>query len=415
MRFLFFIMLFYTASLAGNLVELIKKAHSNELADIAQLEQKRSRTMKDQIARSYYPSLTLGGNYIDFSDTGSNSPDNVGEIYAGIGFTIYDGGKRESLIDKHSALIDASDASKDNTLNQLSLETSKLYFEALALSSAIEAKRHENKHLKTELNRLIRYEAVGSAAKDDVEKIRANLALGEANLSELELYLEDIHLQLWRLTGENVAIDGGSEVLDPKKEVLEIEEIYNRPSLREADALVKSAQENISLEYSSKLPILKINNEYVYNHNEFESGEPINWDQPDSYNRFTITGVWKIFDFGSTDKAVEVARIDKLKADYQLKFEKRKANLEYRFSSKALELSKRKIEASEARLEAAEITFDYIEKKYHAGVVNNVTYLSALSDRFNAEAELAKNRMNYEANKAEYWYVVGKPIMEKVK
>jgi len=123
-----------------------------------------------------------------------------------------------------------------------------------------------------------------------------------------------------------------------------------------------------------------------------------------------LTASWKIFDFGSTNSAYESAHKEYLSKTSQLAYEKHKAKASLKSAQNSYDIAKRKVEASKARLKAADMTYELVQKKFQNGIVNNVAYLDALSDKYNALSELQTSINDVEYQKAVVLFEMGKEI-----
>lgn len=56
------------------------------------------------------------------------------------------------------------------------------------------------------------------------------------------------------------------------------------------------------------------------------------------------------------------------------------------------------------------MTYELVKKKFQQGIVNNVTYLDALTDKFNARSQLQTALNEVEYQKAVLLYEMGKEI-----
>ena len=64
---------------------------------------------------------------------------------------------------------------------------------------------------------------------------------------------------------------------------------------------------------------------------------------------------------------------------------------------------------------AADKTYEYVNKKFQANVVDNVTYLDALTEKYEAQAMYTRALNNYEYEKAAYYFYASKDIKEFVR
>jgi len=119
---------------------------------------------------------------------------------------------------------------------------------------------------------------------------------------------------------------------------------------------------------------------------------------------------WKIFDFASTSSNAQAAYLNYLSKNSELSYAKYKAKASFKNAQNSYKTSLAKIEAAKAKLQASEMTYELIKKKFQQGIVNNVSYLDALSDKFNSNSQLQTALNEVEYQKAVLLYEMGENI-----
>jgi outer membrane protein TolC len=135
----------------------------------------------------------------------------------------------------------------------------------------------------------------------------------------------------------------------------------------------------------------------------------------DTQNIFKVNLAWKIFDFGATNDTYNSNYKLYLGAKSNYEYEKSKANVDLQLAIKAHKIAQMQIESTSLALKAANATYNAIESKYQSGLVNNVAYLEALSEKSNAISQLQNAKNNLEIKKANILYHSGKNLWEYVK
>lgn len=396
--------------LAGNLNELIGLSTQNETLKALKIQIQSSKKQRGTIINSYLPNLEVGANLDTVLNENMMTPKISTSTYAKSSYIIYDGGKKDALLNEQTNLIDVAKYNYLNNENSLILETIKLYFAKLSTFANIEAKNQEIEQLKAELLRLEKFYKVGSASKDELEKIKARVSLSEADLAELDLSMQKLELNLEWLVGKKIEIEDGSNLKEPQDE-----ESFSRADIKAEEANLKALKEVANAKKSAYLPIVKIEDTFSFYNYHYDNKPNFDLGLVDEQNKLSINLFWKIFDFGANKNSYE-ASILHYKAKYQsLIANEKKANLELNYAKKALNIAKTKINASETRVISADETYEAIKKKFRVGVVNNVVYLDALKDKFEAKAYLEMAKNDYEVKKAEYYYYAGLNIREYVK
>jgi len=86
-----------------------------------------------------------------------------------------------------------------------------------------------------------------------------------------------------------------------------------------------------------------------------------------------------------------------------------------RLARKRLHAVQTQIASARSALHAARSSYETVKKKYEAGVVDNVTYLDALSQRTMAQARYEATRYDYEIAKAVYYFYAGQALTRTIR
>ena len=163
---------------------------------------------------------------------------------------------------------------------------------------------------------------------------------------------------------------------------------------------------------SSNYPTLYFNNRLTYNEYSYDDETLDTGMLVDTQNIASLNISWNILDFGSTTDKYESTYQEYLSNLSILEHQKAIADVDYRLAKKSLEISKDKIEATRSTLEAASATYELIKLRYQNGIVDNIAYLQALSEKFEASRGYKRALYDYEVKKAELIYYSGKNIKE---
>lgn len=393
---------------ANSLTELIDLSLENEQAKSATMNIRSAKASLEATKNGYLPSFTIGSSYTNTSNERQNGePKHSTSTYGTISYTIYDGGRKDALIAGSTKNYQATSLSKKNLDNQLVLNTTSIYFNLLSLHSSIEAKEQQIEQLKADQKRLEQFALAGAAAKDEVEKIRADLALSQTQRSQLLLNYRSAQFDLEELTGAFTIPVQGASLKEPMAEKKQV-----RADIQANEKSVQALLYTAQSEKADLRPQVSIQDTFSFYDREFD---PDSGDNSYHQNKMMLSFEWKIFDFGATNKRYEASRLAYERSKKDLELAKRRADIRYAYALKALELAKVTITSSAARLTSANATFDAISKKFKAGIVDNVAYLDALSDKYSAKADLETAKNDYEIRKAEFYYYAGLEIKEMIR
>jgi len=398
--------LFPLLAMAGNLPELLNLAEQNKLVESSRYSVESAQEKEYATKSSYLPSLSLGANqtfnqvesllYPDKSRTGS----------ATLSFVLYDGGKRGALFDQQEALVRYATFSLASTQNNVSLNVVYYYYNYLSTLASKEATLQKKEQLEAERYRLEKFLSVGTTTEDELQKIVSNIEQTNVDLLTLDNTLNNISNALEYLTGTRVSVEKGS--------ILRLENTQENASERfdilAMEQNVQSVRSEADIAKSGYLPTIKLQDSYSRYKYDYENPYFAAQNDGDHQNTITLALEWKIFDFGSTSASSESARKNYLAKSSELAYEKSKAKASLKSAQNSYQTALAKIEAARAKLSASSMTYELVKKKYQQGLVNNVSYLDALSDKYSATSQLQTALNEVEYQKAVLLYEMGREI-----
>ena len=389
---------------AGNLPELLKLAEQNKQVESSRYQLEAAKENEYATKSGYLPSLSFGANQTYNQQENMLSPEKSRTGAATLSFTLYDGGKREAQFSKQDALVKSATFSLASTQNNVSLNVIYYYFNYLSTLASKTAMLQKLEQLHAERLRLEKFVSVGVATEDELQKIISSIEQSKVDLLTLENTLNNISNTLEYLTGESVHVELGSSVVFNQT----VQDDVRRFDILALEQSVQSAQADVKIAKSPHLPSIKIEDTYSRFKNDY--GNPA-WNSDENHqNTVQLSLQWKIFDFGSTSAGAQAAQKTYLAKSSELAYEKHKAKANLKSAQNSYQTALAKIEAGKARLHASEMTYELVKKKFQQGIVNNVTYLDALSDKFNAQAQLQTALNEVEYQKAVLLYEMGQEI-----
>ena len=389
---------------AGNLPELLKLAEQNKQVESSRYQLEAAKENEYATKSGYLPSLSFGANQTYNQQENMLSPEKSRTGAATLSFTLYDGGKREAQFSKQDALVKSATFSLASTQNNVSLNVIYYYFNYLSTLASKTATLQKLEQLHAERLRLEKFVSVGVATEDELQKIISSIEQSKVDLLTMENTLNNISNTLEYLTGESVHVELGSSVVFNQT----VQDDVRRFDILALEQSVQSAQADVKIAKSPHLPTIKIEDTYSRFKNDY--GNPA-WNSDENHqNTVQLSLQWKIFDFGSTSAGAQAAQKTYLAKSSELAYEKHKAKASLKSAQNSYQTALAKIEAGKARLHASEMTYELVKKKFQQGIVNNVTYLDALSDKFNAQAQLQTALNEVEYQKAVLLYEMGQEI-----
>jgi outer membrane protein len=408
-RYISALLLSSSLLLAGeDLKMLLDAAHQNDLVE-AYVQQTRSARLEYRSARSsYLPRVDLGASATLVDEKGSIDVGETYNAYAKASLTLFDGFKRENILDEKRSRIHASESDLEAYRKSLSLEVAQNYFNLLNLYGDIDAQLQNRKQLQEQLRRQERFLEARIVTAEEVERIKAALANADYQIEQLRYSAEALEYALHTLTG--IVIDEllPSRIAEPGS--LKTSEPDAIRALRyQAQATGYSAKQSNPAFY----PTISVEDTYgFYEYRDEPTGFPI--DRAEKQNRFMAVLSLNLLDFSSASEREQALMAQKNALESQIAYEQKRADADVQLSRKAITRAKALIAAAELALSASQKTYDAVEKKYNARIVDYVKFLDALYQKTDALAQYNRAKNTLQSAYAHYYYHAGYDLKEYV-
>jgi len=89
--------------------------------------------------------------------------------------------------------------------------------------------------------------------------------------------------------------------------------------------------------------------------------------------------------------------------------------MNFKLAGQSLKTTRVKLKSSKSALKAARSTYDVLKQKFEVGLVDNIAYLDALTQRTLAQARYKETIYDYEIRKSIYYYYAGKSPKEFIR
>lgn len=387
---------------AGNLNELLNLAEQNKQVEASRYSLEASKEKEYATKSEYMPNLTLGANQTFNQEKNMFTPEKSTTGSATLSFTVYDGGKREASFEQQQALVKSATFALASVQNNISLDVIYYYYNYLSTLANKESTLKKLEQLEAERNRLEKFLSVGAITADELQKIVSSIEQTKVDLLTLDNTLNNISNTLEYLTGQEVNIEKGSTVVYKDSTIEE----GKRLDILALEESVQSNKSEIQMAKAPNKPNIRIQD--TYSHYDFDY--PVATQSLEEQNSIQLLMEWKIFDFGSTSANAQAAYLNYLSKNSELAYAKHKAKASFKNAQNSYKTSIAKIEAAREKLQASEMTYELIKKKFQQGIVNNVSYLDALSDKFNSNSQLQTALNEVEYQKAVLLYEMGENI-----
>lgn len=396
---------------AENLKSLIEAAQSNELASAYEAQVHAASQSYDAAYRQILPRFELGGSSSWLDEKGSFDAGNINSAHATMKVALFDGFSRSNRLDERQSLLDAGQSDLEGLKKQLALQVATTYFSLQSTTGDIGVLEKKKTLLETELAKQEKFYAARIGTLEELERIRAEAAANDYRLEELRYRRDELASELEVLTGKTTESVEESSIEAPNE----------RLENREPDALRSLRKQGEALHYQAEqvadgnaYPVIALEDTYTwYDYNDDNAEGFI--ERVEKQNRLMVTLNYNLYDFGVTSAQEEALRAKKLAVDHETAYRKKEADAALKLSKRAIKRAQTLLHSAELSLRASTRSFEAVEKKYHAGVSDYVTYLDALAQQSEAQSNFNSARASLQIAYARYYYNAGYDLKEFVK
>ncbi len=399
------ILLLITLSIVVNattLKEMIQSGlQNNENIKALNLQNKAKQKTFFSVENIYNPIVTTGINYsklnLDIRDV------QVGSTLSGfvkVDIDLYNGGKNKALKNQKEYEYKSALFSTAISEKELALQIVTLFFQTKTTIQNIKIFQEKSATLKAQYERIkIKYD-IKMVTIDEVLKLQSEYETNEYTIQDLEYQKSDLLENLSLLVGKNIVSLDNSTL--PRVDDLEFIDSENIEALK---IDIKAQRENTKIVSAINKPQLKLQNSLtIYDYSDYN--EQFLKDLPDKQNQIMLNLTYNLFDTTSKDK-IEVSKLTELASKQKLNYVKNQEKINFKLAKKKLTTTKLKINSLKSAVEMGDTIYDMVKIKYQNGIVDNITYLDALSKKTYNKALYRQALNDYEIAKANYYFSSG--------
>jgi outer membrane protein TolC len=394
---------------AQGLKQLLTSAleNNNMVSSRTLMEQSRKKTLEASKS-SYFPTLDISGGYQSLNQRSYNTPGDTYNGSIGLGFDIYDGGYKSNTIKQNKKLVESAKFATSSYKKSLQLSVIEDFYNIKNTQSTIKALQEEKIQLQAELERITQFFQVGSATKDEVDKLQARLSNNLYQIETAKYQLLSLKKLLSIKVGMKINSVDDSSIIPPKFTDKELSD--------EIKSLMATAK---SYEYTAK----SINSGYMPNFRLEDTYSVYDYDRTDvthpeglsNQNKLLLSFSMRLYDDGNIKKQKESVMLQKLSLEKEIQQSKDEQDTNVELAISKIQTAKAQIQSAKSTLESAKSAYKTILEKYKVGAVDNVAYLDALTTQTNAMAQYDTALNDLQVAYANYYYYVNKNIKDYVK
>jgi outer membrane protein TolC len=381
----------------------IKAKEINIKAKIAQVEAAKS---------NYWPTVDVGADYSFMSPNYLVSPGQSGNIFASVRVNLYDGGRKDALLRAKDFEHEASLFEKDAFKKSITLAIVRHYYGIQSLKATLHALEERGTELKAQIKRVKKFLVAGLSTQEDVDKLVAVYENNNYNIENTKLTLETSEDNLALITGLSAKQLKRNYFKEPKKIHFEY---FDMIKVMQSNA--SSIEENANAIDAGYMPQVNLSDTYRKSHFDDMVSVPGGGDGflIDHQNKLMISVNMRLFDNGKMVKESEAVRYQKLSLLSEIDHAKKEQKMNFKLANKSLKTTRTKLKSSKSALKAAKSTYEVIRQKFEVGLVDNIAFLDALSQKTLAEARYKETIYEYEIKKSIYYYYAGKDPREFIR
>ncbi len=396
------------------LEELIAQgSKTNQLLESRRLQILAKEREVDAGESAFAPTLGVGANYLNNNVSSVAMPGETLSGYATLGLEIFDGGRRNALVNSKIYQRQISIFEKEAFEKSLSLNIINNFYTIKISKSNLEALQAASKELEAQLNRIRRFLTVGMAAQEDVDRLQAQYDDNDYLIENIKLEIITNEENLWLNSGINTKELLENHFVEPRNVQYEI---YEKTKILQNSALAIGEQADAVA--SGYLPQIGLNDTYTksdYNKLETIPGLSGGGFLIDEQNRLSITANLRIFDGGRIKEEREALQYQKMSVASESLHSQSEQQMNFKIANSRLQTTRAKIKSAQSALKASQSTYRVIVKKFENGLVDNIAFLDALQQQTRAEAAYRATLYSYEIAKSIYYFYAGKNPREYIR
>ncbi len=393
---------------------LVENANKeNGLITAKEIRIKAKQEEMEAAKSAYWPTVDIGASHSYVSPTNIVNPGQTSSAFATVNLEIYDGGRKSALLDAKRFEHEAALFEKSAFEKSITLEIVHHYYGLQKFKATLQALEERSVELRAQIKRIKKFKNAGLSTQEEVDKLQAEFDSNNYTMANtrLELVRSEKNLQL--LSGLPVSQLQSDSFKEPENVRFET---FENIKILEANANAIGEQSNaIDAGYKPQISISD-----TYNKSRFDdtvsmgdlSGDGLLLDHQ---NKLMISVNMRLFDNGKMAKESEAIKYQKLALLSEIDHAKKEQQINYDLSQKSLETIRTRLKSAKSALRAAKSTYDVLKKKFEVGLIDNIAFLDALTQKTVAQSRYKETLYDYEIGKSIYYYYAGKDPKEFIK
>lgn len=401
----------YVFAQSYGLTTLVENANkSNSLIKAKEISIKAKQKEVDTAKSAYWPTIDIGASQSYISPNSVVNPGEVSTAYAMVSVDLYDGGRKSALLNAKSYEEEAAFFEKSAFQKSITLQIVQYYYGLKKLKATFGALEERSTELKEQIKRIKKFKGAGLSTQEEVDKLQAEYDSNNYTMAntKLEIFSSEKNLQL--LSGLPVRKLKRNYFQEPKNVEFEI---FENIKMLQANANAIGENANaINAGYKPQINLSDTYNQYDYDDTVSLPGFDL---LEDHQNTLKISVNMRIFDNGRMSKESEAVKYQKLALLSEIEYAENEQEMNFHLSQKSLETIRTRLKSAKSALLAATSTYDVLKEKFEVGLIDNIAFLDALTQKTLAQSRYKETLYDYEIGKSIYYYYAGKDPKEFIR
>ncbi|SFV75575.1 Probable outer membrane component of multidrug efflux pump [hydrothermal vent metagenome] len=395
-----------TIMFGENLQSLLESAVQNNHLIYAKKINKNAKAKEiEGIQKSYYPTIDVNGFYKRDDDATPFQPGTTYGASLKVGFDIYDGGRKLALKQQKESEYKASSFDTKAQTKNILLAIVRDFYQLKTLQATLQAQIESSKAVKAQLQRIQHFYEAKLVTHDDVDRLQSAYDSNLYAIESIKFQITSLQKSLELKVGKKIQSFDDSFFVKKEDKPTKLDAIrsleYKKMALKHLAKSVVSAYK----------PMVHIEDKYtLYGYKDKPQIRGLNF--LDHQNEILLSAGMRVFDFGALKTQKEVIKLQANALQQQILYKTKEQQMQQELALQRIQSAKLNIKSSKSALKAAMSALQTITQKYNAGVVDNVTYLDALSAKTKAKALYEASLNNLEMAYAMYYFYNNKNLME---
>lgn len=401
----------YVFAQSYGLSTLVENANKeNKLIKAKEIIIKAKKEEVEAAKSAYWPTVDVGASYSYISPNSLVSPGRTATGYAMLNLELYDGGRKNALLSAKRYEEEAALFEKSAFEKSITLDIVRQYYNIRKYKATLEALAERSTELRAQIKRVKKFKLSGLATQEEVDKLQAEYDSNNYTMANTKLELQRSEKNLQLLSGLPAKNLKNDHFREPKNVQFEIFE-----NIKILQANANAIGENANAIDAGYKPQVNLSDTY-YNSNYSDTATMPGFNGDglliDHQNTLMVSVNMRLFDKGRMAKESEAVKYQKLALLSEIEYAENEQEMNFHLSQKSLETIRTRLKSAKSALRAAKSTYDALKQKFEVGLVDNIAFLDALTEKTLAQARYKETLYDYEIGKSIYYYYAGKDPKE---